>query len=55
MTPGARLTVVDGEGRRTVPLDKPRCTIGRRSSADLQVVSRDVSREHAEIAFEDRS
>jgi serine phosphatase RsbU (regulator of sigma subunit) len=47
-----RLSVSDAEGRRTVPVDKPIFVIGRRTSADLQVVSRDVSREHARIARE---
>jgi serine phosphatase RsbU (regulator of sigma subunit) len=52
MSPPARLTVVDAHGRRAVPLGTSTFTIGRRSSADLQVVSRDVSREHAHIAHE---
>ena len=47
-----RLSVADGEGRRTVPVDKSIFVIGRRTSADLQIVSRDVSREHARIARE---
>ena len=46
----ARLQVSDSDGRRLVTLDKPLFLIGRRTSADLQVVSTDVSREHAEIA-----
>jgi serine phosphatase RsbU (regulator of sigma subunit) len=45
----ARLHVTDAEGRRTVVIDRPTFVIGRRTSADLQVVSTDVSREHAEI------
>jgi sigma-B regulation protein RsbU (phosphoserine phosphatase) len=48
----ARLSVSDTEGRRSVPVDKPVFVIGRRTSADLQVVSRDVSREHARIIHE---
>jgi len=44
-----RLQVTDAHGRRVVRLDTPRFTIGRRSASDLQVVSTDVSREHAEI------
>lgn len=48
--PDARLQVSDQDGRRLVTLDKPLFLIGRRTSADLQVVSTDVSREHAEIA-----
>jgi serine phosphatase RsbU (regulator of sigma subunit)/pSer/pThr/pTyr-binding forkhead associated (FHA) protein len=33
-----------------VTIDRPLFTIGRRSAADLQIVSTDVSREHAEVA-----
>ena len=44
-----RLRVRDGQGRRVVPIDKPIYTIGRRSASDLQIVSPDVSRDHAEI------
>ena len=47
--PAPQLKVKDSQGRRVVPIDKPAFSIGRRSSADLQVVSTDVSREHAEI------
>jgi serine phosphatase RsbU (regulator of sigma subunit) len=47
--PEARLKITDAQGRRFVPLDKPIFTIGRRTAADLQIVSTDVSREHAEI------
>jgi len=49
----ARLHVTDSQGRRVVMLDRPVFLIGRRTSADLQIVSTDVSREHAEIAQED--
>jgi sigma-B regulation protein RsbU (phosphoserine phosphatase) len=48
--PEPRLHVNDPQGRRVVPVDKALFTIGRRTAADLQVVSTDVSREHAEIA-----
>jgi serine phosphatase RsbU (regulator of sigma subunit) len=48
----ARLSVSDADGRRSVHVDKPVFIIGRRTSADLQVVSRDVSREHARITRE---
>lgn len=48
--PEGRLQVTDTDGRRVVTLDKPLFLMGRRTSADLQVVSTDVSREHAEIA-----
>src|SRR6476620_4400629 len=50
--PEARLHVTDPQGRRVVPVDKALFTIGRRTAADLQVVSTDVSREHAEIAHD---
>src|SRR5687767_10687391 len=46
----ARLQVIDSQGRRFVPLDKPVFIIGRRTAADLQLLNADVSREHAEIA-----
>ena len=45
----AQLRVSGPQGRRVVSIDKVRFTIGRRTSADLQIVSTDVSREHAEI------
>jgi sigma-B regulation protein RsbU (phosphoserine phosphatase) len=45
----ARLHVSDSQGRRVVLLDRPQFLIGRRTAADLQIVSTDVSREHAEI------
>jgi serine phosphatase RsbU (regulator of sigma subunit) len=48
----ARLHVSDSQGRRVVVLDRPQFLIGRRTSADLQIISTDVSREHAEIAQE---
>ena len=47
--PDARLDVTDILGRRTVVLDKPTFTIGRRSANDLQLTGTDVSRDHAEI------
>jgi serine phosphatase RsbU (regulator of sigma subunit) len=46
----ARLQVTDPQGRRIIPIGKPVFTIGRRTAADLQLASTDVSREHAEIA-----
>jgi sigma-B regulation protein RsbU (phosphoserine phosphatase) len=49
----ARLHVSDSQGRRVVVLDRPLFLIGRRTAADLQIVSTDVSREHAEIAQEE--
>jgi len=45
----ARLLIVNAQGRRTVPLDVPRFTIGRTSAASLYIESPDVSRDHAEI------
>jgi serine phosphatase RsbU (regulator of sigma subunit)/pSer/pThr/pTyr-binding forkhead associated (FHA) protein len=50
--PEPRLHVTDPQGRRVVPVDKALFTIGRRTAADLQVVSTDVSREHAEISLD---
>ena len=47
MTP--RLQVSDTLGRRIVPIDKPVFRIGRRHESELQIVSVDVSREHAEL------
>ena len=44
-----RLQVSDTLGRRIVPLDKALFRIGRRHESELQIVSVDVSREHAEI------
>ena len=52
MAASARLQVTDPAGRRIVPLDKPLFVMGRRTTADLQVGSTDVSREHAEIVAE---
>src|SRR5687768_5192711 len=51
--PDPRLHVTDPQGRRIVPVDKALFTIGRRTAADLQVLSTDVSREHAEISLDD--
>jgi serine phosphatase RsbU (regulator of sigma subunit) len=48
----ARLSVKDSVGRRTVPVSPLPFTIGRRTTAGLQIISRDVSREHAAIACE---
>jgi serine phosphatase RsbU (regulator of sigma subunit) len=48
-----RLQVTDSQGRRIVRLDRPVFLIGRRTTADLQLVSADVSREHAEIVRDD--
>ena len=43
------LQINDPQGPRLVTIDKPVYTIGRRSTADLQVTGTDVSRDHAEI------
>src|SRR5215211_554313 len=51
--PEPRLEVVDALGRRTVPIDKPSFSIGRRSVNDLALTGNDVSREHARILFAD--
>jgi sigma-B regulation protein RsbU (phosphoserine phosphatase) len=51
--PDGRLQVTDSQGRRIVRLDRPVFLIGRRTTADLQLVSADVSREHAEIVRDD--
>ncbi len=45
----AHLHVSDERGRRVVTVDRPLFVIGRRTTADLQLNSTDVSREHAEI------
>ena len=39
-----RLIVRDASGRRTVPLDKPVLTFGRRSESDVRLAGADVSR-----------
>src|SRR5687767_3116485 len=51
--PEGRLQVTDSQGRRMVKLERPVFIIGRRTTADLQLVSADVSREHAEIVREE--
>lgn len=47
--PLAQLEVTDQQGRKKVPLDKPRLTVGRRAENDLCLAGSDVSRDHAEI------
>ena len=49
----ARLEVTDAFGQRTVTLDKPTFTIGRRDSNDLRLAGSEVSRDHADITFVD--
>ena len=46
----ARLEITDALGTRTVAIDKPLFSIGRRSDHDLHLTGGDVSRDHAEIA-----
>jgi len=47
-----RLNVTDDQGQRTVVVDKPVFSIGRRTSVDLQVLRQDVSKLHAEVVRE---
>ncbi len=51
--PTAQLEITDQNGRRTVPLDRPRVTLGRRTENDLCLAGSDVSRDHAEIVMEE--
>jgi len=48
-----RLEVRDVLGERVVPMDRLPFTIGRRETNDLRLGGSEVSREHAEIAFEE--
>jgi serine phosphatase RsbU (regulator of sigma subunit)/pSer/pThr/pTyr-binding forkhead associated (FHA) protein len=48
----AHLRIHDVTGSRTVVLDQPVFTIGRRSTANLPCESSDISREHATIVHE---
>jgi sigma-B regulation protein RsbU (phosphoserine phosphatase) len=50
----ARLKIVNRFGvMRSLPLSKPVFTIGRKAENDLQLLSDSVSRQHAEIVYED--
>src|SRR4051812_34168541 len=49
-SPGPRLHITDALGPRTVNIDKPLFTIGRRSETDLRLAGADISRVHAEIS-----
>jgi serine phosphatase RsbU (regulator of sigma subunit) len=52
----ARLKIVNRFGvMRSLPLGKPVFTIGRKAENDLQLLSDSVSRQHAEIVYEDDS
>jgi len=50
--PIARLEVTDQNGRRIVPVDRDRLTLGRRAENDLCLAGSDVSRDHAEIVMQ---
>lgn len=52
MIDSPRLLVTDTLGRRTIPIDKPIVTLGRRSETDVRVAGVGVSRLHAEIFTE---
>jgi serine phosphatase RsbU (regulator of sigma subunit)/pSer/pThr/pTyr-binding forkhead associated (FHA) protein len=47
-----RLVIRDALGARTIPIDKPLVTIGRRADADVNLSGSGVSRSHAEIVSE---
>src|SRR5262245_36712768 len=50
----ARLKIVNRFGvTRSLPLGKPVFTIGRKAENDLQLLSDSVSRQHAEIVYEE--
>ena len=50
----AQLKVINRFGiEQLFPLDKPVFTIGRKAENDLQLLPDTVSRQHAEIVFED--
>jgi serine phosphatase RsbU (regulator of sigma subunit) len=48
-----RLVITDALGRRTIPIERPVTTFGRRSECDVRVNGADVSRLHAELHLED--
>ncbi len=47
-----RLVITDALGRRTIPIERPLMTVGRRSECDVRVTGADVSRQHAELVNE---
>ncbi|MBS1789592.1 MAG: SpoIIE family protein phosphatase [Acidobacteria bacterium] len=54
MQRSAQLKIINRFGvTRFLPLDKPVFTIGRKAENDLQLLSDTVSRQHAEIKYED--
>ncbi len=48
-----RLVITDALGRRTIPIERPLLTFGRRSECDVRVTGADVSRQHAELVQQD--
>ena len=48
-----RLVITDALGRRTIPIERPVTTFGRRSECDVRVNGADVSRLHAELHLQD--
>src|SRR5262245_31864687 len=48
-----RLVITDALGRRTIPIERPVTTFGRRSECDVRVTGADVSRQHAELLMQD--
>src|SRR5438270_4183213 len=54
MQKAAQLKITDRFGsEKTISLNKPVFTIGRKADNDLQLISDTVSRYHAEIVYED--
>ena len=51
----ATLEIVDGLGRRSVPLEADTATVGRGTTCDVRVVGDDVSRDHAEFVWQGTS
>jgi phosphoserine phosphatase RsbU/P len=49
----ARLEVVDETGRRSISIDAPVTTMGRRTECHVRLAGTDVSRDHADITQED--
>src|SRR6187402_692772 len=50
-----RLSVIDANGQRVVPIEAFPFSVGRRATADLQIAGGDVSRDHAEIVAKEGS
>ncbi len=48
-----RLVITDALGRRSIPIERPVLTFGRRSECDVRVTGADVSRQHAELLLRD--